>query len=53
MSSGLWTLFAMGAFIAIVIWVFLIKDRRDFDRQAHMPLDDDESGSGSTHKEDK
>lgn len=41
MSSGLWTLFSMGAFVAIVIWVYLIKDRKDFDAQANMPLDDD------------
>ncbi len=42
MSSGIWTLFAMLAFVAIVIWVFLIKDKEDFDDQANMPLDDDE-----------
>ncbi len=41
MSAGLWTLFSMGAFIAIVIWVFLIKNRKDFDAQANMPLNDD------------
>jgi cbb3-type cytochrome oxidase subunit 3 len=41
MSAGLWTLFSMGAFIAIVIWVFLIKSRKDFDAQAKMPLNDD------------
>jgi len=43
MTSGLWTLFSMGAFVAIAIWVFLIKDRKDFDKQASMPLEDDPS----------
>jgi len=41
MTAGLWTLFSMVAFIAIVIWVFLIKSRKDFDAQANMPLNDD------------
>jgi len=41
MSAGVWTLFSMGAFVAIVIWVFLIKNRKDFDAQANMPLNDD------------
>ncbi|AKS43106.1 cbb3-type cytochrome oxidase subunit 3 [Wenzhouxiangella marina] len=45
MSSGIWTLFAMLAFVAIAIWVFLIKDRKDFEEQANMPLDDDDSGT--------
>ncbi len=42
MSSGIWTLFAMIAFIVIVIWVFLIKDKEDFDDQANLPLEDDQ-----------
>jgi len=42
MSSGLITGFAMLAFIAIVIWVFLIKKKEDFDDQASLPLDEDE-----------
>jgi len=41
MSAGVWTLFSMGAFVAIVIWVFLVKSRKDFDKQANMPLEDD------------
>ncbi len=52
MSSGLWTAFAMLAFVGITVWVFLIKDKSDFDEQAHLPLDeqdknnrDKESGS--------
>ena len=42
MSSGLITLFAMLAFVAIVVWVFLIKRKEDFDEQASLPLDEDD-----------
>lgn len=41
MSSGLFTLFAMLAFIGISIWVFLIKRKSDFDTQARMALEED------------
>ncbi|MEE4331032.1 MAG: cbb3-type cytochrome c oxidase subunit 3 [Wenzhouxiangella sp.] len=41
MTAGLVPLFAMLAFVAIAIWVFLIKDKKDFDEQAHMPLEED------------
>lgn len=53
MSSGLFTLFAMLAFIGISVWVFLIKSKSDFDDQAHMPLDDEPASSTSSkqHKE--
>lgn len=50
MSSGIWTLFAMLAFVAIVIWVFLIKNKEDFDDQANMPLDDDEADENKKEK---
>ena len=52
MSAGLWTLFSMGAFVAIVIWVFLIKNRKDFDAQANMPLDDDARELSEQNKEE-
>lgn len=42
MIAGLVTLFAMLAFVAIVIWVFVIKDRKDFDEQANLPLDEED-----------
>lgn len=41
MSSGLITAFAMLAFVAIVIWVFVVKRKEDFDEQARMPLEED------------
>ncbi len=47
MSSGLITGFAMLAFVAIVIWVFLIKKKEDFDDQAHLPLDDDDQSDNN------
>lgn len=50
MSSGIWTLFAMLAFVAIVIWVFLIKDKEDFDDQANMPLDEDRPDENKKEK---
>ncbi len=42
MSSGLWTAFAMLAFVGITIWVFFIKKKDDFEEQAHLPLDEDD-----------
>ncbi len=42
MVAGLVTLFAMLAFVAIVIWVFVIKDRKDFEEQANLPLDEED-----------
>ena len=42
MIAGLVTLFAMLAFVAIVIWVFVIKNRKDFDEQANLPLDEED-----------
>jgi len=41
MSSGLFTLFAMLAFLGIAVWVFIIKNKSDFDTQAHMALEED------------
>lgn len=41
MTSGIVTAFAMLAFIAITIWVFVVKRKEDFDEQAHLPLDDE------------
>ncbi len=42
MSSGVITIVALLAFIAIVIWVFVIKRKEDFDEQAQLPLEDEE-----------
>ncbi len=43
MSSGLWTAFAMLAFVTITVWVFFIKKKEDFDAQARLPLDPEDT----------
>lgn len=49
MISGIVTLLALIGFLAVVVWVFLIKRREDFDEQAHTPLKDcDELDSRAT-----
>ena len=40
MSGGIVTLLSLLGFLAIVVWVFIIKRREDFDEQAHLPLED-------------
>lgn len=45
MTSGIITAIAMISFLAIAIWVFLLKSKEDFDEQAHMPLEDDSANS--------
>ncbi len=52
MSAGLVTLFAMLAFIGITIWVFVIKDKKDFDEQAHLPLDEADREQQQDNKEE-
>ncbi len=52
MTSGLFTAFAMIAFIAITIWVFVLKRKEDFDEQAHLPLDDDLPTKSNPHSEE-
>jgi cytochrome c oxidase cbb3-type subunit 4 len=52
-SSGLITLFAMLAFLAIVVWVFLIKRKEDFDEQANLPLDEDDRRDARRGRERK
>jgi cytochrome c oxidase cbb3-type subunit 4 len=37
-SSGIITAVAMLAFVAIVVWVFIVKRKEDFDEQANLPL---------------
>ena len=39
---GLWTGALLVIFIAIVVWAWSGKRKRDFDEAAHIPLDDDE-----------
>lgn len=50
MTSGLVTLFALLAFVGITVWVFLIKNKEDFDEQAHLPLDEDDKQDGNKER---
>jgi cytochrome c oxidase cbb3-type subunit 4 len=50
---GLWTAALLVVFIAIVIWAWSGKRKRDFDAAARLPLDDEEldaPGAGSERK---
>ncbi len=40
MSGGIVTLLSLLGFLAIVVWVFVIKRKSDFDEQANLPLED-------------
>jgi cytochrome c oxidase cbb3-type subunit 4 len=37
-TSGIITAVALLAFVAIVVWVFIVKRKEDFDEQANLPL---------------
>lgn len=50
MSSGLWTAFAMLAFVGITLWVFLVKRKEDFDEQAELPLDEQDKKESREEK---
>jgi len=43
-------LLALLGFLAVVVWVFIIKRREDFDEQANLPLNDRDD-SDSNNKE--
>ncbi len=40
MIGGVVTILAMLGFIAVVLYVFVLKRKQDFDAQARIPLDD-------------
>ena len=51
---SLWTILVFVIFIGIVVWVFLIKRRGDFDKAARIPLEDEPGenrpdGQGTSH----
>jgi cytochrome c oxidase cbb3-type subunit 4 len=45
-----WTLIAFVFFIAIVIWAWSGKRKKEFDEAARMPLEDDDTGLTSGQK---
>lgn len=51
MSSGILTALTMLAFVGVVVWVFVLKNREDFDRQANLPLDEDRRDDDEEEKE--
>jgi len=50
MTSGIITAIAMLCFIAIVVWVFIVKNKEDFDEQANLPLDDEDKVKNEEEK---
>ena len=50
MSSGIITILALAGFLSVAWWVYIVKSGKDFDEQAHMPLDDEPPRS-TVHKE--
>lgn len=42
MLSGVMTAAAFAAFIAVVVWAYSRKRKKDFQEAARIPLDDDE-----------
>lgn len=50
MTSGIITAIAMLCFVAIVVWVFIVKKKEDFDEQAHLPLDEDDKKKDQQEK---
>jgi len=39
--EGIWTLAVLIAFVAIVIWAWSGKRKRDFEEAGRIPMDDD------------
>ena len=50
MTSGIITAIAMLCFVAIVVWVFIVKNKEDFDEQANLPLDEEDKTKNEEEK---
>jgi cytochrome c oxidase cbb3-type subunit 4 len=50
-SGGIVTLLSLLGFLAIVVWVFIIKRREDFDEQASLPLEDSDDVQNNAEHE--
>ena len=48
LSSGIITILALAGFLSVAWWVYIVKSGKDFDEQAHMPLDDEPPRSANT-----
>ena len=49
MTGGIITLLALLGFLAVVVYVFIIKRREDFDEQARQPLKDRDDSRDQRH----
>ena len=49
MTGGIVTLLALLGFLAVVIYVFVIKRKEDFDEQARQPLKDRHDNRHDNH----
>ena len=52
MTGGIVTLLALLGFVAVVIWVFGVKRREDFEEQARQPLKDQGETNRQKRKQD-
>ena len=44
-STIFWLILAVVAFIATVVWAYLLKNKEDFKSQENLPLEDDTNAS--------
>lgn len=44
--QGLWTVLVLVIFVGIVVWAWSDRRKKEFDRAAHMPLEDDDRAQG-------
>lgn len=50
---GLSTLFLMAAFIGVCIWAYSRKRRKDFDKAANLPFEDEEMNQRTRKEESR
>ncbi|GAB4173421.1 MAG: hypothetical protein Kow0020_08610 [Wenzhouxiangellaceae bacterium] len=51
MIGGIVTALAMLGFISVVVWVYMIRRREDYDEPARMPLEDEQPGDPDQDRE--
>ncbi|WP_193074875.1 cbb3-type cytochrome oxidase subunit 3 [Pseudomonas sp. FME51] len=49
---GIATIFAMVAFIGIVLWAYSSYKKKDFDEAAHLPFADDDEDQKTREQQD-
>ena len=43
--NGIWTAVLIIAFMGIVVWAYSANRKKDFDKMANLPLEDDSNGT--------